>query len=117
MDAFLVENAGAGREVGEIEDECETSRRAATFDTDPVRGLREFELGGAGAGLDVSPARSARVFRFNPLTGGAILVWRALVAAADISKSSLGERIFVGGRMPEVNCDLHGQKAQSTPPG
>ena len=94
-----------GREVEEIEDEWETSRGAPVSGVDPARELNGRE-GAAGAGLDVSPARSARVLRFNTLPGGGIAIERALVAAADISNSFLGDRILVGGRMPEVNCVL-----------
>ena len=85
---------------------CDISQEPPVVETEPTKEFRGREIGGPGAGREVSPARSARVLRFNPLPGGAIAVERALVAAADISKSLLGERIFVGGRRPEVNCIL-----------
>ncbi len=110
-----VENAEGGREPEDVEDECAVSREAPKCDLEPAKVFKGRVIAGAGACREVSPARSARVLRFNPLSGGAIAIERALVAAADNSKSFLGERIFVGGRRPEGNCKVHDQCLGSTP--
>lgn len=77
-----------GRE--ETDEENEVSRATPARDVALTWALTGLELGGAGVGLEVSPARSANVLRFSPLFGGGSMVERALVAAADISKSLPG---------------------------
>ena len=60
-------------------------------------GLTGLVLGGAGAALAGSPARSTRVLRFSvPGGGGSIVGGLALVAEADISPIFLGEGIRLG---------------------
>ena len=105
FEVLRIEKPEAGRE-DETDDGKDVSQGGPAFDVGFASVFTGRKLGGAGAGLVVSPARSTRVLRFNPLAGGGIAIFRALVAAADISKSFLGERILLGGRMPEVNCAL-----------
>lgn len=64
------------------------------------------EVGGAGLGLDGSPPRSIKVFRFKGLIGGGgITPERAFLAEADTSISLPGDGILVGGRSCEAaNC-------------
>lgn len=99
MDATLLEkelfevvraDAEDGGRDDEAEEEKAGSRGAPAIDVARPYALTGLELGGAGAGLAVSPARSARVFRFKLFPGGSIAVERALVAEADISKSLPG---------------------------
>lgn len=88
----------------EIEDENDVSRETPAIDVARTYAVTGLELGGAGAALEVSPARSARVLRFKVFPGGSIAEERALVAEADISNSFPGVGIWLGGRSPEVNC-------------
>lgn len=103
FEAVRVERAEAGRD-DETDDEKEVSRRAPAIDVALTCALIGREAGGACEGPIVSPPRSTRVLRFRALDGGGIVVVRALVAAADISKRVPCERMLLGGRRPEVNC-------------
>ena len=89
-----------GRE-DETEEENEFSRTTAAIVV-PFR-PNCLEAGGTGAGLNVSPPFSARVFRLSVLAGGGIVDILALLADALISPSLSGERIRVGGRSWETN--------------
>lgn len=61
------------------------------------------ELGSAGLGLDGSPPRSVKVFRFKGFTdGGGIAPERAFLAEPDRSISLPGDGILVGGRRCEA---------------
>lgn len=93
-----------GRE--ETDEENEVSRATPASDVALTWALTGLELGGAGVGLEGSPARSASVLRFLSLLGGGSMVERALVAAADISKSLPGVGIWLGGRSCEANCNV-----------
>ena len=103
FEVLRVENPEAGRE-DEIEDEKDVSKGALAIEVVLIDAFGKRDSGGPGAGLVVSPARSTRVLRFIPMAGAGTVVFRALVAAADISTSFWGERILLGGRIPEVNC-------------
>lgn len=93
-----------GRE--ETEEENEVSRATPASEVALTWALTGLELGGAGVGLEGSPARSASVLRFLSLFGGGSIVERALVAAADISKSLPGVGIWLGGRNCEANYNI-----------
>lgn len=90
----------------ETEEEKDVSRATPASDVALTWALTSLELGGAGVGLEGSPARSANVLRFRSLFGGGSMVERALVAAADISKSLPGVGIWLGGRSWEANCNV-----------
>ena len=64
-----------------------------------------LELGGPGAGLKGSPARSVSVFLFKPPGGGGNIfaVVLALLADAVMSPSFPGEGMRLGCRRCEVN--------------
>ena len=87
----------------ETEDVEYGSRDTPAIDVALTWALTCLELGGAGAGLALSPARSTRVLRFSLFGGGGICVERALVSEADISESLLGDIILLGGRRCEMN--------------
>jgi hypothetical protein len=72
------------------EDAEDVSRRVPVRAVARTYAFAGLKLGGTGASLACSPARSARVLRFNVLPGGCIAVERALVADADISNSFPG---------------------------
>lgn len=69
------------------------------------------EIGGAGLGLDGSPPRSIKVFRFKGfMGGGGIAPEREFLAEADTSASLPGDGILVGGRSCEAaNCRCQDQ--------
>ena len=64
-----------------------------------------LELGGPGAGLEGSPARSVSVFLFKPPGGGGNIfaVLLALLADTVISPSLPGEGMRLGCRRCEMN--------------
>ena len=99
-----MEDTDEGRE--ETDEENDVSRATPASDVALTWALTGLELGGAGVGLEGSPARSANVLRFRSLFGGGSMVERALVAAADISKSLPGVGIWLGGRSCEANCNV-----------
>jgi len=74
----------------ETEDENDVSRGTPATPVARTYALTGLELGGTGAALAGSPARSMRVLRLRVLPGGGMAVERVLVADADISHSLLG---------------------------
>ena len=82
----------------DTEDEKDVFREAPAMEVAFIAALTNRELGGAGAGLAVSPARSASVLRFKvPVAvGGSIPVFLALVADAEISINLPGDGIRLG---------------------
>ena len=105
LETLRVEVEEDGRDET-VEDESEVSRDEPASEVALTKPLTSLELGGAGAGLAVSPALSARVFLLSVFAGGGIVLAREFVAEADISKSFPGVGMLLGGRMPEVNCGI-----------
>ena len=89
LETLRVEAEDEGRDE-DTEEENDASRGTPVIDVALTCEFVGFELGGTGAGLAISPARSAKVLRLSVLDGGGIAVERALVAEADISKSLPG---------------------------
>lgn len=91
----------------ETEEEKEVFREAPAIDVALTAALTGRELGGAGAGLGASPARSTSVLRFKLLVpggGGSIDEDRTLLTDAETSSSLPGDGIRLGWRSCEVNC-------------
>ena len=90
----------------ETEEEKEVFREAPAIEVAFTAALTGRELGGAGAGLAASPARSASVLRFKvpvPEGGGSMDEDRILLADAEISINFSGDGIRLGWRSCEVN--------------
>ena len=80
-----MEETDGAREEDDTDDKKDAWRVAPAAEVALTAALTGRELGGAGAGLDVSPARSVKVLRLRLLGGGSMLLKRALVADAEIS--------------------------------
>lgn len=93
----------------ETEEEKEAFLETPAIAVALTAALTGRELGGAGAGLGGSPARSASVLRFKvavPGGGGSMDEERTLLADAETSSSLPGEGIRLGWR----NCEMNWQK-------
>lgn len=91
----------------ETEEEKEVFRETPAIEVALTAALTGRELGGAGAGLGASPARSASVLRFKvpvPGGGGSIDADRTLLTDAETSSNLPGDGIRLGWRNCEVNC-------------
>ena len=95
LETLRIEEEDCGR-VDTLE-EKEFCREIPAIEVGLTVALTGRVPGGPGAGLEVSPARSASVFLFSvPGGGGSILGVRTLLAEADSSASFPGESIRLG---------------------
>lgn len=72
LETLRTDDTEAGR-AEETEEEKDDTRGAPAIEVALTAALTGLELGGAGAGLDVSPPRSVRVFLFRWFGGGGII--------------------------------------------
>jgi len=102
LDTFRIEDTEGGLE--EVEDEYEVCRDNPAIVVALTAELTGRELGGAGVGLETSPAVSANVFRFKAPEGGGNIVDLALLTEAVTSTSFPGEGMRLGCRRWDTNC-------------
>ena len=105
LETLRPDELDGGLDEDETEEENANCRPILVTEVGLTMPLPTREVGAGGAGLAVSPARSASVFRLRVPAGGGIMpAGRALLAEFDNSVSLPGDSIRRGCGNCEVYC-------------